>query len=510
MNAELYKENIGTSYPSASLTMEVLSDGDAIVPDAKPDILKILCVTGHCYIEKTEVQKGRVLFTGQTEFTVLYCPESEDGIASLSASFPFNHIEENPSVTPEDIFFAESRTVHTECDLINSRKISLKSVIAIDFQSYTDLVISAAGSVRSPDAEVRTERIRATTVAASARETFTVSDEVSLPASQSAIRSPLQSRAAVTDRSVKLVSGKAVVKASLSLFRLYEAEDGSLCHAEYEIPFTQIVDVPNLREDMDCDIRLTLLSYSVTDVPDAGGEMRLSDISADIGLCILAFDTASYDIVSDVYVPGMKTSLSTAEVKKSVIVENRSDVLTVKESLDVPRDMPPMEQICPLYVSVASSEYTIRDGRLSLSGSVSVAVTYLSSEMCPVSCFTGEIPFSAAYDVPRGSLDAVIRCEVTHADYTFINPSKLDVRVNLDVTLTLRENNDRLPVINAVSVEECPEVFRPSITIYFVRSGDLLWDIAKRYGTTVQKILLANDMEEDAVLNVGMRLLIPA
>ncbi len=45
---------------------------------------------------------------------------------------------------------------------------------------------------------------------------------------------------------------------------------------------------------------------------------------------------------------------------------------------------------------------------------------------------------------------------------------------------------------------------------YVVQSGDNLWDIAQRYGTTVEAIAEANDLANPADLYVGQELIIPA
>lgn len=44
---------------------------------------------------------------------------------------------------------------------------------------------------------------------------------------------------------------------------------------------------------------------------------------------------------------------------------------------------------------------------------------------------------------------------------------------------------------------------------YVVESGDTLWDIAQRFGTTVEALVEANGLEEAADLTVGQQLIIP-
>ena len=46
--------------------------------------------------------------------------------------------------------------------------------------------------------------------------------------------------------------------------------------------------------------------------------------------------------------------------------------------------------------------------------------------------------------------------------------------------------------------------------VYVIESGDTVWDIASRFGTTVEAIVEANDMENPAELQVGQEIVIPA
>lgn len=131
MEAEINKKIMSTAYPSADFTAEVLSEGDAIVPDTKPDISEILMCEGRCSADKVEIQKGRVIFTGTASFTVLYRPENGDGVHSVTAKFPFNHIAQSEAVMPDDKALYTFKVADTKCSLINSRKLSLKADVLI-------------------------------------------------------------------------------------------------------------------------------------------------------------------------------------------------------------------------------------------------------------------------------------------------------------------------------------------------------------------------------------------
>ncbi len=509
MEAELIRKNINTSYPSASLNLNILTEGDAIVPDSKSDIAKILWVDSVSFIEKTEIQKGRIIFTGESEFTVLYTPEENSLVNSIKVKIPFNHIEECPLVTPEDKYKVSCDTVKTECSLINSRKISLKAFVSIDFKAFCDLPLLVPVNIKAPSVETKSENVSFSRIAACIEESFNVSDTLIVPQGKPSVDTLLLSDAEIKDTSVKIVTGKAVVKGCLSLFQLYLSEEGSLSYMQHDLPFTEISDIPDISEDMYCDTTFSIKNINLEKDISSPEDGRSINLSSEICISLLAFSKEDVNLVKDAYVPGMTLSLSFCPSKKSEIISIKEESLTIKEALDLPIDMPPMEQLCPVKGRIKTLNAEGKDGKINIAGSIEATITYISSAN-EISFFNAEIPFNATYDCPLSDADLVLKANITHIDYNFINQAKLDLRCIISLNILVFKNTEDFSLINEVSLGEVSLEKRPSIVIYFVKSGDTLWDIAKRYATTIQKIMAANDLSEDEIIHQGMRILIPA
>ena len=56
-------------------------------------------------------------------------------------------------------------------------------------------------------------------------------------------------------------------------------------------------------------------------------------------------------------------------------------------------------------------------------------------------------------------------------------------------------------------MEEAP-IINTGITIYFVKPGDTLWKIAKKFYTTVENLAKINNLQDPDVLDVGKALVI--
>lgn len=507
MEAEINKKILSTAYPSADFTAEVLSEGDAIVPDAKPDIAEILLCEGRCSADKVEIQKGRVIFTGTASFTVLYKPENGEGVHSVTAKFPFNHIAPSESVMPDDKAFFNFNVADAKCSLINSRKLSLKAVILISFTSYSELSVPLCSDILVPDAEMKRETVCTSSIGAHTRESFTVSDALEIPESKASPAEILLCRAEISDSTVKLVTGKAVIKGNLSVFHLYKTEDGDIEYIEHEVPFTEIADVAGLTEDMDCEVSLSLGDYSSFSEPTSD-DRRAFSFTSELSVSLIAFLTTAESAVTDAYIPGTDSKLIMAPVKKSEITQRKSTSVTLKDSAELPLDMPPMEKMCPVYAYVSSKNTVCSDGKITVSGTVTAVISYISGGS--ICSFKKDMDFSSNFDCPSGTFFVTSSARVSHTDYNFINQAKADIRAIVEIALTVRRNTEAFPSITSMEISGSAENDRPSVIIYFVKSGDTLWNIAKRYKTTVDKILFANNMDGSEILNSGMRLIIPA
>ena len=55
------------------------------------------------------------------------------------------------------------------------------------------------------------------------------------------------------------------------------------------------------------------------------------------------------------------------------------------------------------------------------------------------------------------------------------------------------------------------DIKRPTIVIYFVQPNDTLWEIAKKYGVTVERILTMNKGigDKGEIISSGQQIMIP-
>ena len=119
---ELVNESINITETAASGKTQTLAEGDVIVPDIKPDILKLLQVDAVSNITDKEVSEGSVSIEGKVDLRILYIPDNEtDRIKSIIASFDYKDSIENKCIEADSAAIINTNVDRVEFSLINSR-----------------------------------------------------------------------------------------------------------------------------------------------------------------------------------------------------------------------------------------------------------------------------------------------------------------------------------------------------------------------------------------------------
>ena len=144
-------------------------------------------------------------------------------------------------------------------------------------------------------------------------------------------------------------------------------------------------------------------------------------------------------------------------------------------------------------------------------GEVSLNFIFASNTQGGINTKKVNIPFNFNIDangiVPTSNINTNI--EIGMQDFIVMPDESIDIKVDLTFTaISSRDSN--ISIIDEVKeVEGNRNLCQYSMVIYFAKSGDTLWKIAKRFGSTVEDIARVNGIEEVDNLQVGRQLFIP-
>ncbi len=516
MNIDLVKESIKINEVAELCSSEVLAEGDVIVPDSCPDVASILQIEAHAVINSREIQTDKIVLGGEVHFNILYVPEEAPDntpAKSLRHILSFTDVCEARGLSNDTNLKCSADVTHIENSVVNSRKLNLKSVIEIEIKACTQRETELVCDVVS-DEDLLTRKKTVNAYSPTVDEEFTVviPDKLEVPSGKPPITEILKVDASVTGHDVKIVTGKAIIQGVIKVCTLYTCGEpsGPIQFMEHEIPFTEILDMPDAVEGMDCEIEYNITSiYYEADYDDDDCGARVMGVEITMTVSVCAASTATIEVLDDCYSPDYDVELTKKECTIENVLSHNKSQIPAKGIVTLTEECPDISQVYNVVAKPYVNDVSADGDSTVVSGVLDVYILYLTVDpQVPLYSFKQEIPFT--YTEETGSGDKVsVECatSLSNLSYNLTGEKSVEIRANIAISLKLITSHN-IEVIESITASETAKQDRASIVICFVQRGDTLWDIAKRYKTTIEKIALANQLSEDANIEGG-KLLIP-
>ncbi|MDK2799359.1 MAG: hypothetical protein PWP27_1241 [Clostridiales bacterium] len=521
MALELTKELININEVVTEDFSQTLVEGDIIVPDVKPDILRILQVDGVATITNKEVQQDKVVIDGIVNFKILYVPDESESsgvsIKSINANSNFTHQIEIKSARQNMKAQVESDIEHIEFKMLNSRKINVKAIVSMDCKVVNTLSLYMVTDITGEeDIQILRKNVKTYNVIAENDEQFIISEDMEIPAGKPSIKDILKVDQKITGKDIKVINDKVVVKGELNICTLYigDMDDNSIQFMEHEIPFTEVFDMDEAKEGMHCELECEVQDFYFNVKEDSDGEPRVLGIEATLSAVARASESIAIDVVADTYSPYIDINIEKKTYNIDEVVDNSKTQTTIKEIIDLPADVPDILQIYNVITKPYITETTVENGKVVVEGVIDAYILYLAdNEENPVYSHKQEIPFKHSIEVKNAAPDMAcdVKLDITHCSYSMNAGSEVEIRciVGIDSKIVKTSKVELITKAEAAPTETADAKEHPSIVIYFVQEGDTFWNIAKKYCTTIQEIIKVNELENVNTLHQGQQLFIP-
>ena len=509
---ELVKQNIHMNRWKNQVNTQVTLDDDFIVPDTMSDIAQVILDTGEIQMEPVKTQSEKVVVRGKLNFHVLYRKE-EGGLQTLGGLIPFEETVNVPGLEEKDYVGVSWQLEDLNTDIINSRKLSIKGIITLevkvealfDTEAAVDLGAVEDEEDNIPQVETLKRTIDVAAIALRRKDTYRLKEEIALSGTKPAIDRILWTEMRLSGVTTRPLDGKIHLEGSLMVFVIYEGEGESAMvqWVEEAIPFSGELEMQGAVEEMIPAISARLIHKGVEEKPDYDGEMRELDVDAVIELDIRLYEERQLDILSDLYATNRELEVDTGEAYFDHILTKNAGKCKIAEKVAVgggPRAL----QICHSTGMVRLDEVETKDHSLVMDGALEVRILYLTDDDSrPIQSVTELLPFHYEAEVPNIQSDSVWYLEPDMEQLTaaMIGGDTVEVKAVILLDMLVLQ-----PVCQPViqKAETAPLDTKklqqmPGIVGYLVQEGDSLWDIAKRFHTTVDNIVTTNNLASDTV-----------
>jgi len=171
----------------------------------------------------------------------------------------------------------------------------------------------------------------------------------------------------------------------------------------------------------------------------------------------------------------------------------------------------PIESVLDLWCNLNNISAEFSDDSMTVKG-VLIGSIIASNENSESFYTEKNVEFETKYSLQNKLNNAYCEPEISiiSCSYTLISPDSIELRIELSVNATIYEKNDIALICdfnvdeNAPAEKQC----KGAMIIYFPDNEEKVWDIARKYGASVDEIMRINELDCDTV-NEGKMILVP-
>lgn len=506
MEVDVNRQTITVNRLVSHQNQTVTIEGDILVPDVKPDVLKIIHTTGNVCVYKKEVQDGKVKWDGCIYLNIIYLANADyEMIRGLTNSLDFSQsiVEDN---CKEDMELRNRITIQNmECKVLNERKMNVKVTLNLEFWVYSNEEIPILKDIKNMEgiqtlhSDMSINHLIGTgKCKVSAKDTIHIDEKDNLV---EVLKTEIQLR----NQERKISYNKILLKADAFVKIMYLTEEGNIKKISQNIPVMGFVDLNNVSENnlLNCyyEIKNIVVKPNIS-------EQHSIMVEIEFEICCDASDCMDIEMIQDMYSPTNEVSFHPKEITAITNKQIKEEICNITERMDIPEIE--NHSIYDVEVIPIIEQTNVFNGKVVYEGNLKMNFIFSSENITSMNTQAYMLPFTFTMKDEQINSEKVINTRVFSKEEEFMVTAdgKIDCNVKLLFELEIYKNT-KIQTLDEITVQPKEAKDNPSIIICLVKEGDTLWNIAKKYKTTMDEIIKMNHLENPEVLIVGQKLFIP-
>lgn len=462
--------------------------------DDMPDIGRIICGWGQSILRGKQWNSDHMVVSGGIMAYILYSPEDGSAPRCVQAWLPYSMKWNFPQCDRDGIIRANMQVKSVDARVLSARKMMVRGCVSGLAEALEPKEAAYyTGAADQEHVYVLKQTYPVLIPAEAGEKTFLMDEDLELPGNKIAKIIGIAVEPKLTEQ--KVVGGKAVFRGECRVHLVYFDPENTVCSTDLNVPFAQYAD---LDRDYDKNASLTtMMAVSAMEPEAADGLLRLK---CGLTAQYVVLENRVLELVQDAYSTTHELQPQMESLQLPVILDRRKDnqMLTQSGPVECARVI---DAVCYMEHPILRRNGMQTEGELP--GLVQVLYQDDSGQY-----LSGNIRFSHQWSIPSAQEASVsVTAQSGAAPVVTTDGVNLHISVPVDME-TVTAVDQQLGMMAGLQIGQPLErdPGRPSMILR--RAGtDSLWDLAKRYGSTVEAICNANDLEDLA--EQGRMLLIP-
>lgn len=475
---------------------------DYSLPDYYPSIFKLLkCRLVPC-VYACRTSGDKLVVDGVIHAKMLYICEENSQLHSVEQKIPFSKTTDMKGESQNAIISYTMRCDYVNCRVVNPRRINLHGAatihITVSNQIDENVLADAQGAgiqLNRSDMQMGGDHLWSS-------KQFSVSEGISV-GNQPPIEEIINIETVAIADECKIIANKVITKGQILVHILYtpQGEDSGLQLLDAAVPMSQIIDLSGVDEDYQCKVAFHVTSREIS-LGEDGKEIILD---MDVTACCNAYINRDAQGITDAFSTQCELAITSKELKTETLLATLSDQLISNQSFPLTELHSVIDCICEIDDLHGKPD----QDALAFDGTLHLLMIGMDNEESPATV-EKDIPidFRIAQAIHCDEPIITATAEPMQVEFS-MNGENLNLKLSIKLTgqvICMRKNSY---ITDLVADESKPKPKNnDALTLYYPDLQESIWDIAKRFNTSVDAILEENGLEQDVLSEYGM-ILIP-
>lgn len=478
-------------------------DLDFLLPDYEPEVFRVLKTRVSPTVQQLRAAGGRLEVSGVCTVSVLYLGEEPGALHAVRQTVPFSKSIDLPGGEGEITAQCIPRCYHVNTRAVSGRRLEVRCGLSLRVRAVRQMPHPVLTDATGDGVQLYRQEITCCSKRITAEKSCTLSEDLQLGEAKPPFHSLLDAVYQITITEQKLVAGKLICRGDLTTRILYCPEGGGGPESmEWSEPVSQILELPEVDENWLSSVQAGRITGSFEPVRN-DNECRTLSAEWTITFSVCCDKNETLSLADD----GYSCQFASEPVGETLPLQKVLSVLNQPVSVTGSITASGISSLEALLPTIGEYNCRVEDGKLLLSGALEVtAVISRNGEIDTVEktlLYESEIQTFGSAGMsffPTVDLQSISGR---------ITADGLEIQAALTASGTLYENCPaRLLTDLNLDTEKPVQSSGAAIRLLYANPGENLWDIAKRYRTSLPAIIEENGLEGETIESRQM-LLIP-
>ena len=508
MDIKFTKHSVKSEELLVSDTFEFQMEETAQI-HCKNEVKRIIKCSSKSVLTSEYISDKTITFEGTVTVCIIYI-DGKNCLANHEHTMFFSKtIETNYDLSDAEVegkVFDDKFTVK----LKNDNSVSIIGSVCVQYSAYKIYSKEIVCDIYRRTIEQLRQNTECTTPTGKGEKNLVIEEEISIGNSQPSVESVIRSNAVAVIDDTKIMGGKVMVKGTIKTYVLYQTTEGTRPQSFAEdFPFSQMVDVEGIHDNCKCDSEVKVVFCELTPRPSQDEEIRSFSVALKLTVSVKAYCDEEIPTVIDAYSTGAGYNFVKDKFTFKKIKDCFVESFVAKKNLEFTDGA--VGSVIDMWCENKSSSAKFEDNTLKISGTMIVSLLVYDCDGNP-ECFERPVDYEYTY-ISKETMNnpmAVYDISVKHCSYTITGANTISVAIEPQVSIKLYDTLQYEFITDAIEDENCcsDKKFESSIVLYFADKGEKVWDIARRYNSSVEEIKALNNISED-ILTESRKFIIP-